>query len=673
MRRGNFDQIDESKKKRIKASNATSPASEALARPNASKKAEVEEFYSKRSRKTGSEVVHEALPIKKGGVIHRVSRKVAQDLPLDSNMEEEEEDSAVRDELRDRARTPTEKLMTLKEDIAKHATQLQELPEENISSLTTLCRYASSHEEVESLLAIAALVPVFKSLAPSYKIRPLSETERKEKVSREVAKQRDFEESFVKNYRTFIDRLTFLSRGTQKSQLGNDLSSLLETTSISASCELCLSSLRHFNFNEELFSILIRSFGRKPKDADTTRQFTHCVRTIETLLKDDGDQGEISLKITKILCSRIKTVKFRVDESVLNVFLSLSILENANPFASNSLNQTAPTGKKLRVHLSKKERKARKDAKAINEEMKKAEQAVSAKDRINFQAQILQSVFKLYLEILRSSLLELTDGRMLVAAVLEGLSRFGPMANVDLVGDFLEVLKELIDNIIWEQESESNMRTSTRGIFTAENIRKMLLCVATAFALISNHTENGKLPFPVDLSRFVETLYVILPDIALDPNLELSSKSLRLEDPLGEKSGEEKPAVNVSTRAELLLKCLDFIFFRSKSGSNTRAMLFLKRIFMMSLHTPEKTTNTNFKFVSKLMHRYGNFLNTLWSTEDKVEEDSAFSLGYEHVSTDLRMKTSNAHGATLWENIIYETHYCQTHRDLSRSLAKLSK
>lgn len=670
MRKRKFDQIDESNKKRTKASDASPPASDTHLRPSALKNEEVEEFYSKKSRETGSEVVHEALPIKKGGIIHRMSRKVAHDLPT---LEESKEESAVSNELYDLTRSPKEKLMALKESIAKHATQLQELPEENISSLTILCRYASSHEEVESLLAIAALVPVFKSLAPSYKIRPLTETERKEKVSREVAKQRDFEESFVKNYRTFIDRLLFLSRGTQKPQLSTELSSLLETTSITASCELCSSSLRYFNFNDELFSILIRSFGRKPKDADTTRQFTHCVRTIENLLKDDGEQGEVSLKITKILCSRISKVKFRVDESVLNVFLSLSILDNANPFASNPDNQSARTNKKLRVHLSKKERKARKDAKAINEEMKKAEQAVSAKDRINFQAQILQSVFKLYLEILRSSLLESTDARMLVAAVLEGLSRFGPMANVDLVGDFLEVLKELMDNIIWEQESENNTKSSTRGVYTAENIRKMLLCVATAFALISNHTENGKLPFPVDLSRFVEALYVILTDIALDANLELSSKSLRLEDPLGEKLGEEKPAVNVSTRAELLLKCLDFIFFRSKSGSNTRAMLFLKRIFMMSLHTPEKTTNANFKFVSKLMHRYGNFLHTLWSTEDKVEEDSVYNLGYEHTFTDHRMKTSNAHGATLWENIIYETHYCQTHRDFSRSLAKLSK
>lgn len=630
---------------------------------------DVEDIYARRQDGTGADLLHEGLPIKMGKKLHRVSRIMAQKETDNSDEPSNPQNLHVQEEAEGRHCSPQQKLLSLKENIARLATQLQEQPDENTHSLNELCRYACSEVEAECVLAIAALVPVFKSLAPSYKIRTLSESEKREKVSREVAKQREFEEGFVRYYRKFIDRLQTLSVESLKPTL----SSLLLTTSITAACELCMSSLRYFNFNEDLFSILIRCLGRKPRDNGANSQFTHCIRTIEALLKEDGEQGEISLKITRILSTKIKKVSYRVDESVFNVFLCLSILNNADPFINNS-NQRKTEGysKKKRIHLSKKERKARKEAKAIDEEMLRAEQAVSAKDRVQYQAQILQCLFKLYLETLRDSLLKSSDAHHLVAAVLEGLSRFGPMANIDLVGDFLEVLKELMDRIIWDQEIGSTLKVPAKGIYSAEDIRQILLCVATSFALISNHTEHGKLPFPVDLSRFVEGLYAVITDIGLDADLELSSRSLRLEDPLGEELGEEKPAVNVSTRSELLVKCLDFIFFRSKSGSKTRVMLFLKRLFMMSLHTPEKTTNANFKFISKLLHRYGEFVNTLWSTEDKVE-DTVHKLGFEHDLIDCNMKTSNAHSAILWENILYESHYCQTHRDLSRSLAKFSK
>lgn len=53
-----------------------------------------------------------------------------------------------------------------------------------------------------------------------------------------------------------------------------------------------------------------------------------------------------------------------------------------------------------------------------------------------------------------------------------------------------------------------------------------------------------------------------MADLSLDPDLEFSYKTLRLADPMSNEV--EKPAVNVSTKAELLLRCLDFIFFRSK-------------------------------------------------------------------------------------------------------------
>ena len=68
--------------------------------------------------------------------------------------------------------------------------------------------------------------------------------------------------------------------------------------------------------------------------------------------------------------------------------------------------------KKDRIHLSKKERKARKERKEIEEEIQKAEQAITVEQREKYQAQVLKMVLTLYLEILKagSSSSQLIDG-----------------------------------------------------------------------------------------------------------------------------------------------------------------------------------------------------------------------------------------------------------------------
>lgn len=631
---------------------------------------DVENYFETRRGNQSDEVVQEGLPIKIGNVVKRVSRRVIS-IEVPSAPEEEHHLRAIPSETDEETKSPQQKLIDLKELIAEHATLLQEDPETYVESLGKLCELANSGDGLTSILAIGALVPVFKSLAPSYRIRPLTEVEKKEKVSKETARLRNFEENLLKYYRIFINRLNALCKKVfnQKEVTGGK--SLLAFTALAATCELCSSSLKHFNFNTELFAVIIQVLGQKPRGDKAIGYFERCVRTIEELLREDGEQGAISLEIFRLLSAKIKRQCYRVDESVLNIFLSSSVLDNAVLRANSHEDERYPKPeKKKRVHLSKKQRKARKDAREIEEEMRKAEQAITQKQREKFQAEMLKLVFKLYLELLQDSLLGSATSRKLAGSVLEGLSKFGPMANVELVGDFLEVLKDLLRRIILDHGLQTS-DTSSR-LYHEEDLRIVLLCVATSYALICNHTENGKLPFSVDLSTFVRVLYSVLGDISLDPDLELSYRSLRLADPLGESKRDEKPAVNVSTRSELLLKCLDMIFFRSKSGTKCRALSFLKRIFMMSLHTPERTTNANFKFISKLLARYGVFLNTLWSTDEKVSEGAPFHLGYEKQSED-DIDSSNIYGAVLWENIILEKHYSLSTRKMAKSLSTMGK
>lgn len=636
------------------------------------------------------EAVHtvEGLPIKKGGVVHRVVREVESEPDEQVPEPEDEEDEAELEDDKEEEETkeietasPQEILARIKEEIASYASRLMEDAEENISCLTKLRKLATSSEFATSQLAILALVPVFKALAPGYQIRPLSDAEKREKVSKDVAKVRNFEQGLVVNYQLYIEHLAKLARVLVLNSMGNKKISSHQVkqghTATSAACELCLSSLRYFNFRSELVTIPIRRLNRKPTDSSDMQLFYKCLRTLEVLLHEDKDHGSISFDVVRLMCKAIKDKKFRVDESVVNVMLSLSLLADYDP--SSNHQPSVKTKKKDRVHLSKKQKKARKEMREIEDDYRKAEQTVTRAEREKFQAQTLKMVLRMYLEILQAASIddENGDAANLMAAVLEGLSRFGQMANFDLFGDFLEVLREtmftIMDDHTLQDDQYGEDDLEKGGLFTKDDARKLLLSVVAAFALTVNHKEVGRLSMSVDLSKFIAALYTATADLSLDAEMEYSHKSLRLADPLDLSGVWTRPAVNVSTEAELLLKSLDFIFFRSRVGSHARAAPFIKRLYIATLHTPEKTSIALLKFVGKLLGRYGDTLKGMWSTDDRISGEGNYILGIERDGFEVDIERTNIGSAVLWENVLLDKHYCPIVRDGSRSLMKSTK
>lgn len=645
--------------------------------------AEDDDWFEQNYHAPAPQVV-ESLPIKnRDGTVERVVRTTQEtqnelekeeqedmDEKDQQSVSEPQQDADIAEEFDG---SPQAKLVQMKEEIADLAGKLTENPEENITSLTRLRKMAYSKNFVLSQLAIVSLVPVFKSLAPGYKIRQLTETEKREKVSKDVAKLRAFEQALIYNYKMYLDLLYQLSKVTRSNAASNrkvtEVNVKLGQLALKASCELLQSSLKYFNYRDELVSIVIKRLNKKPQDSDDFNIFTKCVRVIETLLMDDKEHGELTMDVVRIIYKSISTKKYRVDESVLNILLSLSLLDDYSPPDLKHESQTEKkykVEKKNRVHLSKKQKKARKELKEIEKEMEKAQQTVTAEERQKYQAQTLQTTLKLYLEILKHRSSN-KDAMGLMSSVLEGLSKFGRMANFDLLGDFLEVLREIMFDIIDaayagkddDYDAEGSMGTG----FSSSDIRSVLLCIMTAFQLLFNHMELSKIT--VDLSHFINGLYVVICDVGLDADVEFSSKSLRLMDPLTNRL--DKPAVNVSTKAELLLHSLDSVFFRSKNGSRVGA--FVKRLYMMMLHTPEKTSLATLKFVGKMMSKYSQTASLYDS--DERSGDGRYVMGSEVEKVEL--ERSNAEAATLWENVLLDKHYAVMVRDGSRSLGKQSK
>lgn len=540
--------------------------------------------------------------------------------------------------------TPEEKIIKTKEDIAEMAQMLIENPEENILQLSRLRRMSNSKNPLTAKLAILAMVPVFKSIAPSYYIRPLTDIEKREKVTKEVAKLRFFEQHLVINYKHYLDLIALKAAKTFSQPKVSSTDAELGIISTNAACELA-SALRFFNFRKEIFKILTRRIMKKPQNEFELKVYKKCINTIDSLLIEDASNGDISLELVILLSKSIRRRDFNVDESVINIFLSLTILNDYSPNSKHDDDEDKPKLKKKdRVHLSKKQRKQLKERKLIDKEMRDAEQAITAEQREKNQAQILKSLLTFYIEILKAR------PAKLMAAVLESLSKFGHMVNVDLMGDFLQVLREITEELLQNKDLNSN------------EVRQVLLCIITSFSLVANLPPRKVV---VDLNKFVDYLYSLLPNLALDAEIEFSHKTLRLIDPLSTTELNLKPSVNVSTKAELLLRCLNAIFFNSKSGSSKRALAFTKRLYLASLHLPEKSTVAIFKFIDKLMGRYEE-LKTLYTTEDRIQN------GVYHPEVD-ETERANTEVAVLWENVLLDKHYSTNVAIGARHLFKNAK
>jgi nucleolar complex protein 3 len=73
------------------------------------------------------------------------------------------------------------------------------------------------------------------------------------------------------------------------------------------------------------------------------------------------------------------------------------------------------------------------------------------------------------------------DRTPLLPAALQGISKYAHLVNIDFFKDLMEVLKRLIS----PELEEADAVDETSGPDDSRDIRQHLLCIATAFELLS--------------------------------------------------------------------------------------------------------------------------------------------------------------------------------------------
>ncbi len=554
-----------------------------------------------------------------------------------------------------------QQILEAKEELARIASLINEDPEEHAGGFRTLNQIASSSNPTIKKLAFATQLAVFKDAIPGYRIRPIAEVDQTEKVSKDVRRLRAFEQTLVSSYQAYIKDLASSAKPSSKDLF--EATASVASVAISCACALLL-AVPHFNFRGELLKILVTRLSLRKVDAD----FIKCREAIENLFGNDED-GTSSLDAVSLITRMMKSRNYHVDESVLNTFLHLRLLTEFSskasqnrvdkPVAENDLG-----GKKTkfkREFRTKKQRKIMKERKAVEKEFKEADAIVSHEHRDRMQAETLKLVFVTYFRILKARIPNL------MGAVLEGLAKYAHLINQDFFGDLLEALKDLVsdaeallsDNE--EDEEDESSSTSKRG---RDSTREALLCITTAFALLEGQdAARSASSLNLDLTFFISHLYKSLHTLSLNPDLELSAKSLRLPDPHGPSSLSHALKVNLQTTTVLLLRALTSVL-TPRSVPPVRLAAFTKQLFTSSLQLPEKSSLAMLSLLNNVAKTHGRKIAALWNTEER-KGDGVFDA----LRGDL--ESSNPFASTIWEGELLKLHYAPGVREGVRGIEKV--
>ncbi|NXL95353.1 NOC3L protein, partial [Alectura lathami] len=489
------------------------------------------------------ELIH-LLPIKdKGGIIPQTIEK-----PVLNVAEDEEEDTEEMEVAEDFSEEPLP-VLTPEEMAAQRKTKLQERkmhiaalasailsdPESNIKKVKELRAMLMEQDPnvavIVRKLVMVSLMEVFKDIAPSYKIRPLTEAEKATKVKKETQRLREFEEGLVSQYKFYLENLeqTIKDWKQRKLKKSNVISLKaykgLAEIAVKCLCEL-LVALPHFNFHNNIIVLIVPLMNDASKTVSEL-----CCEAVKKLFKQDK-LGLASLGVVKVISGLVKGRNYNVRPEVLEAFLHLRIKEVELKKDSEDIapKKKFMTFKEKRKNLSRMQRKWKKAEEKLERELLEAEASESKEKKLKLHTETLNIVFLTYFRILKKA-----QKSPLLPTVLEGLAKFAHLINVEFFDDLLVVLHSLI--------ASGDL-----------SYRESLHCILSAFHILSGQGDV----LNIDPMKFYAHLYKMLFSL-------------------------HAGATNDDTG--IVLQCLDVTLTkRRKQVSQQRALAFIKRLSTLALH-----------------------------------------------------------------------------------------
>ncbi|KAL6821123.1 nucleolar complex-associated domain-containing protein [Trichoderma sp. SZMC 28015] len=545
---------------------------------------------------------------------------------IESEPEEVEEEAPTVSE--------AQQIREAQEELAKAATALNENPEEHVGSLKTLATIGGSKIPAIQMLALMTQMSVYKDIIPGYRIRPQTEDGPTEKVSKEVRTMRQYEQALVSGYQNYVKELARYAKDQTPAVRGGQSVSGI---AITCACTL-IAAVPHFNFRSELLRILVNKLSRKKIDHNSVK----CLQALETLFREDED-GKPTMEAVSLLSKMMKARDYEVNESVLNLFLSLRLLSE---FAGKASQDTVERPEAAKVKKGKREfrtkrmRKAMKEQKSLEKDMAAADALVDHEEREKMQSETLKLVFATYFRILKMR------APHLMGAVLEGLAKYAHLINQDFFGDLLEALKDLIRHADDDVDADLAAEHEDDDSVSMRNLtREALLCTVTAFALLEGQdAHNSRNTLHLDLTYFTTHLFTSLLNLSIHPDLELTKMA---------NSTSNVSKINVQTTTVLLLRSLTAILLPAwniRSVPPLKLAAFSKQLMTAALQLPDKSCQATLGLLNDVANTHGKKIASLWNTEERKGDGR-------HNALSDTVEGSNPFAATVWEGELLKKHF----------------
>jgi len=492
--------------------------------------------------------------------------------------------------------------------IGSLASNFLECPQDRIINLEKLVRLVDSDqpravELTVHRLAAASVLEILKDVTPGYKINH-QDVKEGEKMKKDTLKLVKFETALLKCYKNYLLKLEKLVNLIKSREVLNTARQGQASFFLNCMCQLLVSH-PHFNFATNILHAVI------PVLSNSNETCRNIVKSaLEEVFRGDM-RGEVSLEAVRLINHLVKSRKHNVRNEVVSVLLALRIknvdLDKEKNAELEEKKKEARRQKLLeKSTISKQEKKRKKKLEGLEKELLEArgEEGKKVKDR--FFTETTKLVFTIYFRILKSF-----PKSKLMGAVLEGLSRFAHIINIEFFSDLVSVFQDLL-------------------LGGTLSYRDTLLATGTVFRILSGQGET----LNIDPASFYSHLYTTL--------FSLSATSTNNTVPLA-----------LSAMHDMLIR-------RRKKVSKGRVLSFTKRVGTLAL-TTDHAGSIGCIALLRQLHTTHTFCNQLL--------DSEYEVGSGIFNPELAdPEHACASNTTAWEHTLLEDHYHPTTVRLSRHI-----
>ncbi|KAK3095067.1 hypothetical protein FSP39_009879 [Pinctada imbricata] len=506
-----------------------------------------------------------------------------------------------------------EKMADFKQRIAVLSYGVIENPQEGMRKLKELRLMLDEADQEVYLtvrkLVMVSLMEIFKDIVPGYRIRLPTDSEKQIKVKKETKTLRDYEASFLMNYRSYLEFLERTCKGEKnqkKWHLGASMPIPPQALKAMKLLALrCLSELLvthpHFNYRTNIIVVLVPFMNNQDKEISKL-----ACDAIRKVFREDK-LGEASLEIVRNISKMVKVRESRIKREVLDAFLSLRIKQV--DFDGEITKQSGKEKKEMMKKMSRRERKRKKKMEYLEKELLETKATEDKNRKIKLHTDVIESVFYTYFRILKGD-----RKSALLSPVLEGLAKFAHLINIDFFDDLFKVFNELIDS----------------GDLT---YRESLHCVQTAFTILSG---QGSV-LNIDPMRFYVHLY---------------------------NSFFKVHAGHSSEDVPIILDCVDCMLGRRKRQvSQQRVLAFAKRLGTLCL---QQTAPASLALLGVIRGFLGNYKVCELLFDNDTQGSGTF------LPELPDPEHCNSHNTMLWELGFLQHHYHPVVKKYANHVSKLA-